>query len=178
MESQFARIAINRTDAKLEIKQELPKVHMEQRPADVTIRTVPGKLTIDQTQAFADTNLMSIFEKNDRFSREGLQAVQEGTARRAREGKELMQIEHGGNVIAAQAKRNAHPPMKALGITFIPSNFSVKLDYQPAEVQIDVTTHRPKIQAETNSPQFTYHPGDVETSLVQKNDLKITVIEP
>lgn len=174
MESQFAKIQINQTDAKLHLKQELPQMQIQQPHAEVSIRTTPSKLSIDQTKAFEDMNLMSILKRNDQFAAEGLRAVQQGIARTAREGRELMKIENGGNPIVAQAKRMNLPPMKELGIKFIPSHFSVKIDYQPAEVHIDVTPRKPIIQAQTSPPEFTYEAGRVETSLLQRNYLDIT----
>lgn len=174
MESQLAKIQINQTDARLDIKQELPLMKIEQPHAEVKMRTTPSKLSIDQSRAWEDMNLMSILKRNDRFAREALQAAQAGMARTAREGNELMKIQYGGNVIASQAKRISSPPMKALGIKFIPSTFAVKIDYRPSEVHIDVTTHKPRMQAQTYEPEFTYHPGQVETSLLQRNYLNIT----
>lgn len=173
MESQLAKIQINQKDARLEIKQEQPQIMIQQPKPEVIIRTTPSKLSIDQTEAWADMNLLSIFKRNDRFAGEAIQAVQAGIARTAREGKELMKIENGGNPIAAQARRMSSPPPKELGIKFIPSHFSVKTDYQPAEVHIDVTTHKPIIDAQIHAPQFTYYPGELETSLLQRNYLKI-----
>ncbi|MHA6252366.1 DUF6470 family protein [Oceanobacillus sp. CAU 1775] len=174
MESQFAKIQINQTDAKVHIKQELPKMQIQQPHAEVSIRTTPSKLSIDQTRAWEDMDLMSILRRNDKFAAEGMQAVKEGTARVAREGREMMSIENGGNPFAAQAKRINLEPMKELGIKFIPSHFSVKTDYQPSEVHINVETKKPIIQAQTFKPQFNYEAGGVETSLLQKNYLNIS----
>lgn len=174
MESQFAKIQINQTNARLEIKQEQPQVMIQQPKPEVRMQTTPSKLSIDQTQAWEDMDLLSIFRRNDRFASEALQALQAGLARTAREGNELMKIENGGNPIAAQAKRMSSPPPKELGIKFIPSHFAVKTHYQPSELHIDVTTNKPKIDAKIHAPQFTYHPGDVQTSLLQRNYLKIT----
>lgn len=176
MESQFAKIQINQTNAKLHIQQELPKMLMEQPPAEITIRTTPSRLSIDQTQAWEDMNLMSIRRRNQQFAAEGLRAGQEGIARIVREGNELMKIENGGNTIPVQAKRNYSPPMKELGIKFIPSHFAVKIDYQPSEVHIDATPNKPKIQAQVQAPQFQYEPGRVETSLLQRNNLDISFV--
>lgn len=178
MQSQFARIGIDQKNARLEIKQELPKMHIEQPKAEISITTTPGRLTIDQTEAFADMDLKSILRRNDEFADEALQKLQEGIGRIAREGRELMEIEHGGNAIVEQAKRKGNPPMKRLGITFIPSAFSVKTDYTPAEVELNVNAQKPRIAAEIHKPEFTYVPGHVETYLAVKNELKITVVEP
>lgn len=178
MESRFARIKIEQNHAMLEIEQDHPKIHIEQPHAEVSIRTKPGKLTIDQTKAFEDMNLMSIIKRNDKHAEESLEKFNEGVQRIAREGRELMQIEKGGKTIAEQAKRRVNPPMKRLGIRFIPSRFSVKMSYEPATVDINVTPQKPRFQAELHPPKFTYYPGHVKIRLAEKNELNITVTRP
>ncbi|MBR3117977.1 DUF6470 family protein [Oceanobacillus profundus] len=174
MQSQQAQIEIQNTDAKLEISQPQAELNIQQPQAELSIRTTPGKLRIDQTQAWADLNLMHITERNERFAREGKNSLMHGIARRARQGDELMKIENGGDPLINQAIQNSSDPMKSLGIKFIPSHFSVKTSYQPAEVHIDVQTKKPIINATPRSPEFTYEAGNVTTSLKQRQYLKIS----
>ncbi|WP_156288315.1 DUF6470 family protein [Oceanobacillus salinisoli] len=176
MQSQFAQIQINQKEAKQEIKQPKADLSIQQPPAEVSIRTIPGKLQIDQTRAWEDMNLKHISKLNKEFAAQGLSKAQEGTARRAREGTELMRIENGGNPLVSQAVANAYDDMKGLGITFIPSHFSVQIDYQPADVQIDVKANKPIIEATPNKPLMNYQPGSVETTLKQKAELEIEFV--
>ena len=176
MNSQFAQIQIHTTPAKLEITQPKAELKIQQPPAEVSIRTTPGKLEIDQTKAWEDMNLMSIMKRTDRFAEEGLQKVQQGNARRARQGTELMKIENGGNTIVKQAKENSFDGMKRLGLTFIPSHFSVKINYEPAKVDIEVKRNKPIIEATPQKVIHRYQPGVVETSLKQRNALEIDVV--
>lgn len=174
MQSQMAQIAIHTKDAEIHIKQPQAQVSIQQPPAEVNIRTKPGKLTIDQTEAFADMNLMSILRRNKMHAEAGNAAVLEGTARRAKEGRELMEIENGGDPLTQQAKRNSEREMKPLGITFIPSRFSVNIDYEPAELEFDVKANKPIIEAETyQRASLQYVPGSVETSLKQRPELDV-----
>lgn len=173
MQSQLAEIQIHTTNAKQQIKQPKADLVIHQPPAQLSIQTTPAKLDIDQSKAWEDMNLMSILKRNDRHAQEGMNAVMQGTARRASEGTELMKIENGGQPLISQAVRNGHDQMKSLGIKFIPSTFAVKFNYQPAEVNIDVETNQPIIEATTNQPIINYQPGSVETSLKQREDLQI-----
>lgn len=176
IQSQDAQIQLNRKNATSEIEQPKADLSIQQPKADLTIETTPGKLSIDQTQAWADMNLKSIPQLNREFAEEGKKASQEGTARRAQEGAELMQIENGGTPLVSQAVNRAFPDMKRLGITFIPSHFSVKLNYQPTEVNVDVNRNEPIIESKQNKPLIQYQKGEVEVSLKQKPELEIDFI--
>ncbi|WP_249871317.1 DUF6470 family protein [Oceanobacillus saliphilus] len=174
MESQLAQIQIVKTDGRQQISQPQAELTIQQPKAQLSIRTSPGKLQIDQTQAWEDMNLMPITKRNKKFAQDGVNALMQGIARRARQGDELMKIENGGNPIANQAVQNSHPSMKSLGIKFIPSHFSVKTNYQPAEVHIEVKTNKPVIEAITRKPEFDFQPGKVETSLKQRQEIEIS----
>ncbi|RKQ35576.1 DUF6470 family protein [Oceanobacillus halophilus] len=176
MQSQLAKIQMNQSDAKLEIKQPKADLSIQQPPAEVSIQTVPGKLQMDQTKAWEDMNLKHIFRLNTEFAQEGIKKAQEGTARRAREGTEIMRIENGGSPIPRQAVSHAFSKMKSIGIQFIPSHFSVQTNYQPADVQINIKTNEPIIEATTNKPIIHYSPGSLQTSLMQKAELDIEFV--
>ncbi|WP_339227327.1 DUF6470 family protein [Oceanobacillus sp. FSL K6-2867] len=174
--SQPAQIEIQKTDAKLGISQPQAELSIKQPQAELTMHTIPGKLRIDQSEAWADLNLMHITKRNKVFASEGKNALMQGIARRAKQGDELMQIENNGNPLMSQAVQNSFEPMKSLGIKFIPSQFSVVTSYQPSELHIDVQSKKPVIKATPRSPEFTYEPGNVTTSLKQRQQLEISFI--
>jgi len=173
LQSQHAQIQLHIKDATLEIQQPKADLSIQQPPAELSIQTMPAKLDIDQSQAWAEMNFKTITQLNQDFAAEGRNQSLEGTGRRASEGAELMRIENGGNPLISQAVNNAFEPMKQLGITFIPSPFSVKMNYQPAEVQVDVKVNKSKIESTPNKPVIHYEKGSVETSLKQKEELQI-----
>jgi len=176
MQSQMAQIEINQASAKQYIEQPHAEMSIQQPAASLSIHTTPSKLQIDQTKAWEDMNLMHITSRNERFAQEGLRAVQEGMARRAVQGRQLMMIENDGNPIKDQAVANSQNPKKQLGITFIPSPFSVKINYQPSEVNIDVQTNKPVIDVQRNDPEFHYEPGYVNISMKQFQELDIDFV--
>src|SRR5690606_29702408 len=114
--SQPAQIDIQKTDAKLLISQRQSDLIIKQSQAELTMNTCPGKLRIDQSEAWADLKLMHITKRNKVFASEGKNALMQGIARRANQGDELMQIENNGNPLMSQAVQNSFEPMKSLGI--------------------------------------------------------------
>ncbi|BAC14461.1 hypothetical conserved protein [Oceanobacillus iheyensis HTE831] len=173
MRSQLGQIAIKTNNAKQLISQPQAELTIKQPKAELKIQTTPSKMTIDQSKAWEDMNLMGILRRTEKIAAEGKQEVMNGIARRARQGNQLMKIEQQSNPIQQQSIINAYEPYKSLGIKFIPSAFSVKTDYQPAEVNITVRRNEPIIQAKVNQPQISYQSGDVEISLKQQPELDI-----
>ncbi|TFJ93304.1 DUF6470 family protein [Lentibacillus salicampi] len=174
--SQAARIQIQKTSAQQRIRQPKAEMSIQQPKAELSIKTIPSQLTIDQTQAWEDMNLMHISKRIETFADEGRQGAMEGISRRAQQGSQLMEIENGGNPIAEQAHINAFDQMKRIGITFIPSHFSVKTNYEPADVQVDATVNEPIIDVQPQKPVHTYIPGDVSISIRQYPDVQIDFV--
>ena len=178
----LAQVRLQSTDAKIElssirpvqeIKQPKADVSIKQLPAQVTIDTTPSKLSIDQTEAWADMNLKSVFRLTEEAADQGYQDWLSGLARRAQDGDELMRIENGGKPIANQAKRNSEDPTYDFNIGWIPSHFSVKLNYQPAKVNIDVKVNKPEINVYPMDPNIRYEPGKVNVQMKQFSSLKV-----
>jgi hypothetical protein len=157
---------------------EQPKVihNIEQPAAILEIETIPGKLSIDSTEARADVDLKSIGRRIKENADQGYQDWLNGMARRARQGRDLAQIHKGGNPIAAHAKENSTKGLGQYGIKWIPSHFSVKLQYDPAKVNINVESQRPIIDSEVQKPIHEYIPGDVTVNVIEENSLQVDFI--
>lgn len=177
MESQRGRISIEQTPATMEIRQSKATQTIEQPKAEMNISTTKGKMNIDQSQAWEDRHLMSTIRLNEMHAQEGMRAIKEGTARRAEQGAQLLKIEQEGNVIAEQAIENGHPQMKQLSIKYVPSPFSVKLNYEPGELNIDIQPQKPRIDVQINKPEIDFHRGSVDISMAQYPHLEISVID-
>ncbi|GAA0484839.1 DUF6470 family protein [Salinibacillus aidingensis] len=176
IQSQDAKIQLNKTPAAQSIEQRKATLSIEQPKADMQIQKTPSKLSIDQTQAWRDMGMVNPVEFARNLGQDGRQAAMEGTARRAREGDELMKIENGGNPIASQAKRNAYEPMKEFNIGWIPSHNAVKINFDPAEVTTEFKRNEPSISVQPQKPIINYQPGSVETQLKQHADLQIDFV--
>ncbi|MEQ6388778.1 DUF6470 family protein [Bacillaceae bacterium S4-13-58] len=173
IQSQMAQLQIQQTPATQSIQQPKPTQTIRQPKAEMSIETTPGRLTIDQTQAWNDMDLKSVRKRMEEAAQLGKQKAMEGTARRVRQGVEMMEIEKGGNPIQSQAVENRFGHPKQFNIGWIPSPFSVKIDYQPAEVKIDVVPQRPVIEHQINKTIHDYQPGKVDVSLKQRAQLDI-----
>ncbi|AKL86526.1 YviE [Bacillus atrophaeus UCMB-5137] len=178
MHSVQAKIGLTTTPASLKMEQPQADLEIKQPQADMEMSVTPGKLTIDQTQAWEELDRKHIFKRIEEASQKGRQDVMEGIARTAEEGAELMRIENGANPIASQAKRNAALHKIQLGENYAPSFSRVKVQYTPSQLEINVTPHKPVIQAEPHKPVVEYMPGDVKVDMLQYPDLKIEVEYP
>src|SRR5699024_9268563 len=99
MTSQMAQIGMKQTFSKQKLHQPEADLTIEQPKADVRIQAPLGTLATDQTGASNGAVLLSAGELIDKKAREGVQLAASGTARRAREGSELMRIEIEGKPI-------------------------------------------------------------------------------
>lgn len=173
LQSQFAQIGLRQEMAQIQIEQPKATQHIEQPHATIRISTTPSRLMIDQTKAFQDTGIKSAKVAIAESAQKGKQGVLEGMARRTQQGEQLMKIENGGNPLVHQAIQNGHRPEKQFNIGWMPSHFSVDIDYQPAEVNIQATPRAPIIQNTPNKPIINYQAGGVETTVQQPNTLDV-----
>lgn len=170
-----AKLGISSTPGRLSIQQPPATVDLEQPKADMRIQTTPGKLTIDQRQAWDDMDRKHVFTRIKEAAANGRQKALEGTGRRAAEGRELADIHKGGNAIVMQAARRVDRTHE-LGIAYIPSYGSVKINYQPGDVQIDVQAHQVENNTRANKPIINYQPGDVSFQMKQYPSIQFQAV--
>ncbi|PLT31069.1 DUF6470 family protein [Peribacillus deserti] len=176
------QIRLESTKGQIELRTIQPKQSIEQKPADLSIeqpkaelriKTTPGRLTIDQAKAREDVDLKSMFKRTEEAAQQGYQDWLSGLARVASDGEELMKIENGFHALANQAKSNSESPIYDFNIGWIPSEGSVKINYEPAKVSIEADPQKPRINVNVNKPFHEYTPGRTEVSLKQYPSLKI-----
>lgn len=181
----FPQLQVRTTAAKLGLNIEKPNQvirqpkatqHIEQPAAIVEMNTTRGVMKIDSSQARRDVGMIGPLESISKFASEGRQKGMQGIARRASEGRQMMDIAHNSNAIASIAKKNTFPLKAKLGIDFIPSVGSVKLDYIPAKLDINVQTQKPTISAQVNKPTHEYTPGNVSGFMLQDSSIEIDFI--
>ncbi|RCW74726.1 DUF6470 family protein [Saliterribacillus persicus] len=180
IQSQNALIGINKKNAELTVDSGPAVQTINHTPVDLQINTRPGKLTIDQSKALADVGIIPTEQSIKKNAQESMQTAMAGSRKRRHQGDELMKIENGGEPIARQAKINGERQEKRFNIGWIPSLDAVKINYQPAEVDINATANKPVIQVQQTKNQFQYQAGSVETYLKQKNWIEVSVenLEP
>ncbi|MFJ5769130.1 DUF6470 family protein [Psychrobacillus sp. NPDC093180] len=168
-----AQISLNIQKPVQQIEQPSATLDLQQPKAVQTMQITKPQLNIDTEQARADLDLMSSSRRTAEVANYATQTAQEGTARRAQEGNELMRIENGGSTISSQAKQTGRQPYSSLSIKFIPSNGSVKVNFQPGSVDIEVEPQQVINNTKTNKPIHTYTPGKVTVELQQHASLQI-----
>jgi len=163
-----AQTGINYQQPTMSIKQGRADLSIQQPKAEITMDLRPGKLSIDQTEAFAAMDRKGPLRRADDFIASALADFSSGVKKRAQQGDQLMRIENGGGAIAAIAKQNGTPPMKQMAIGFIPNSpFDVKVDYQPSQLNIDVQKRDPIIQSSINRPQIDIPRWSASTHMEQ-----------
>ncbi|MFX3675299.1 MAG: DUF6470 family protein [Paenisporosarcina sp.] len=155
------------------IEQAAASLSIEQPKAIQTFQTTQSKLSIDSTQARADVDLKSIAKRWEEVASYSRQSLLEGMGSRAQQGTEMMSIENGGNSIASQAKQIGRQ-MKNLGIKFIPSYGSVKIEFTPGKIDIQTEQQKPIISSQANKPIHDYTPGKVTAEMIQYPSIDIS----
>lgn len=161
------------------IRQPRATQHIEQPAAILEINTTPGKLKIDSSQARRDIGMIGPIESSKNYAEKGRQKVLEGMARRAKEGRQMM--ENAGKDLGRQtikniAKQNHGPKRVPFNIKFVPSVGSVEIEYIPGKTDINITPQKPKIDVQVNKPIHEYTPGKVTGEVLQYPRVEIDVI--
>ncbi|WP_080843989.1 DUF6470 family protein [Cytobacillus gottheilii] len=172
-----AKLGINIYQPTMKIQQSQAEMRIEQPAAKLEINYKKSKLNIDQTEAFADVDQKSAARRTREWAEQSKQMLAQGVARRAREGEQMMKIENGGDAIARISKQNSSPPMKEIGIGYLPKTpFRVKIDYDPGDVDVNFTSFKPRIDVTTNKPVMQHENWSADPYLKQKNSFKLEVV--
>jgi hypothetical protein len=186
---KLPQIQIRTTDAKNDLQIHDPKQFIKQRKATqsieqpaaiLDIKTTSGRLKIDSSQARRDIGLIGPIESSNNYAEKGKQLALQGAARRAKEGRQLMESAgkgQGSAPIQSIAKQNHGPHRPGpYNIKFVPSIGSVKIDYTPGTTNINITPQKPKIDVQVNKPIHDYTPGKVTGTMVVRPNVEIDVI--
>ncbi|SEA39523.1 hypothetical protein SAMN05421743_104206 [Thalassobacillus cyri] len=175
LSSQRAAIKIETQQATQSIEQPKAQQSIQQPKADVSMRQRPGKLTIDQTNAWHNLGLKSSQVRTRETADHARKSLLEGIARTSQKGDELMRIEQGGNPLADQATRNAvwNFEYKPGGM---PAYDLVALDYQAQRPEINITRNTPVINAVPQKVRHDYKPGKVDVSMDKYASLNIDFV--
>jgi len=173
IQSTKAQIGLTTIKAVQEIKQPKADLDLQQPKAKMMMESTKSKLTIDTLEARESLDLKSSISRTAEVAQYSEQQLMEGLARRAQEGDELMKIENGGNSISEQAKRRWKQPYSSINIQFLPKADSVKINFEPGEVDIRIEPQKVINNTKANKPIHNYTPGKVKIDLIQKASLKI-----
>ncbi|AJK89328.1 MULTISPECIES: DUF6470 family protein [Lysinibacillus] len=161
------------------IEQPKATQHIEQPAAILDINTTRSILKIDSSQARRDIGMIGPLESSANYAEKGKQVALEGMARRAREGRQMMDSagkDQGRTTIQNIAKQNHGSHRAQFNIKFVPSIGSVKIDYTPGKTDVNIQRKEPIIDTKVNKPIHEYTPGKVTGTMIQRPDVDIDVI--
>lgn len=164
-----AQLGINYYQPVMKIKQSQADVSMHQPPAKLTISHEASRLFIDQSEARADLDNKGAGRRVAEAAEQAKMTALTGISRRVREGDAMMKIENGAGAIPQIAKQNSEPNQKTPGIGYLPKNhFRVQIDYDPGNVDVNVTPQTPAIDVSINRPQIAHENWQAQIYLQQK----------
>ncbi|MBM7607972.1 hypothetical protein JOD29_001216 [Lysinibacillus composti] len=173
IQSTKAQIGLTIQKPVQEIQQPKANLDLQQPKAILKMETTKSKLSIDTTEARADLDLKSSRRRTSEVAQHSQEEAMNGIARRAQEGNELMRIENGGNPIASHASNWGKQPYSSLNIKFVPSAGSVKVNFEPGNVDIQVEQQKVINNSKANKPIHNYTPGKVKVEMLQDPSMKI-----
>lgn len=186
---KLPQIQIRTTDAKIDLQIHEPKQYIkqpkatqsiEQPAAILDIETKRGILKIDSSQARRDIGMIGPIESSNNYAEKGKQLALQGAARRAKEGRQLMESAGKGQgraPIQNIAKQNHGPHRPGpYNIKFVPSIGSVKINYTPGTTEVNFTPQKPKIDVQVNKPIHDYTQGKVTGTMISRPDVEIDVV--
>ena len=158
-----------------EIEQPRATLTQQQPAAILEISTTNPRLSVDTTEARAEIDLKSVFRRTVEFANLGKQGAMEGVARRAQEGRLMVEIGNAGNSIPDIAKQNATSPPAPLGIRFIGNHSTIQVSIEPGITNIKATPQKAVNEVQINKPIHQYTPGKVTSVMEQYPSIQIDV---
>ncbi|AOM81902.1 DUF6470 family protein [Salisediminibacterium beveridgei] len=180
------RIAIQSTQAQTAVQTSRPPMSISQQNADMQIdNALSGRfrmsqefveISIDQTEAFADADVKSIFRRNDEWAQRAMQQALQYAAKTARQGEQLKKIENQGDVIPELARQDGERAPKEYNYGAVPSSMDkVQFGYQPGDIQVDVDWPDANIRVQRHEPQVSIPRWETNVYLQQKNTIRFDV---
>ncbi|WP_048601392.1 DUF6470 family protein [Rubeoparvulum massiliense] len=176
IQQQSIKMALQSEKPQQQIQQPKADVQIEQLPAILEIHTTPSRLEIDQTKCFADVGRKHVFRMNTEFATEAQQAALAAIAQIAQEGDALRTIEQPGTKISMLSEQKANPPLRELAIVFLPRYGSLKMNFTPADLQINWQKRGTQINITPQKVIHEYTPGKVAGSISQWHGIQIDVV--
>ncbi|MGO4888799.1 DUF6470 family protein [Anaerobacillus sp. MEB173] len=184
---EMPHIDITQTNAAVSMKSNRPPLQIKQPHADLSIKQehfdliqiskTASKLYIDQTEAFADANLVSPLRSSKEFLDRTNQEVGEYVAKMSQQGDQLMKIENGTGAIYQIAAENSNLPRRETQLGWMPrSAFQVKFDYDPGELSFAVRKAKVEINVKRNEPIINIPKWQIDVYVKQKQSISFQAV--
>ncbi|MBN6186960.1 hypothetical protein JQN58_08190 [Aneurinibacillus sp. BA2021] len=179
------RLDIQQTFAKLDWEIQDPSYTFEpgraelsihQQPAEMVLHRTPSRLTIDQSQCWADMDMKHIFRRNSEYAAAGQQQALAYIEKVTLEGEQLGAIEQGGNTIRGLAMDHRFLPEHRFTYGNVPGNFSLRMDFTPGELGMEWNTGGTTVDVHTTPFQHRYEKGKITYRMQKKNELHFQMV--
>ncbi len=184
---QVPHLQISSAHGQIGMNHHRPHIEIQQHDADLTIKQEhvatlqisqkAAKLSIDQTEAFADANLKGPLRSSNEFITKAKQNIMQYISKKSREGDQLMGIENGGEMIPRVAAQNSQlfPPVE-VNMVQMPRPFQVKIHFEPNDLEIRVHKIEPDINVTKREPTIQHRPWQVNTYMRQKESITFEAV--
>ena len=177
IESAQAQLGFRSHRPHMQIKQRHADLQIDQEFAEINMSRTKPRLSIDQTEAFADANLKGALRQHEEFFQSGQRKYMEYLAKTVRQGDQLMRIEHGLNKYPQIIKQDHNTPPKQVEIGWMPRTADrIKINFQPSELKVDVRIKEPTFRVQINDPQIQIPKWQTDTYVKQKNSIRFNVV--
>jgi len=170
-----AILGLQTAPGKQDIEQPRATLSQQQPAAIIEMSTTSPQLFLDTTEARAELDLLSVFRSSAKSAQLGYQGAMDGIGRRAEEGRQMAQIENGGNAIKQIAIQSSTPPPAPLGIRFVGNRSKIQMSIQPGSLDIQSTPQKPINEVTIQKPIYQYTPGKVIGEMEQYQSIQIDV---
>lgn len=108
IEQTYAKIGVENYKGQLDIKSQLSRLQLQRSDAKIEIEKQAPRVLIDQHPCFASAGLKNNTELNEEAAQRAKQQAMEYIGRRAADGDALANIKNKGNPIAEIARRDSY----------------------------------------------------------------------
>jgi len=172
-----ALLGVQKTPGKMEIQTTEAPFTLDIQKPQLQLTTRAPELRIDQTEPFAEAGL----KKPLRLTRDEVQRAKrlhlEGVAQIAQQGRQLANIQNGGNPIASQAEENAFGQFtQSFQFGTIPTS-RPRIEVIRGEVDIQLVRGKVNNRTPKKEARTTYTPSKVEIYVRQKYSIDIQYVD-
>lgn len=173
----WPQIAVNRTPARLEVENPGYTLNMSVTQAKVRVEATLPKITIDQSQCFAEAGLKGVAALREELVSIARSAMLASISRIVDQGNQLADIPNAYGAIPDQAYSNAFDQFdKEFDIGTIPRS-RPRIEVQEGRLDIQVTPGEVRNQTAVQAPVLRYQKGSVEVYLKQKPSIEVRFLD-
>ncbi|GAB6927549.1 hypothetical protein JCM10914A_15320 [Paenibacillus sp. JCM 10914] len=175
IQQEYSRLGIETTRGKHNIEQPRPSLNMNQQQGEIEVKRTNPTLEIDSRKAWSALGIARIVEVNDRIAQSSMEISMHNIAEIARNGDRMMHFQKSKNVFAEIARDNVFKARPRVEIVGEPGYDNVDVTFTPGKLQMNYTPGGVTFSPETYKPVVDYYPGKVNSYLIQKNYISMSV---